>query len=87
MELNQKIKFKRNIEVTVLNGEKAMIDFATGNYYIIKGVGNVIWDMLKEEITAEEIINRLLEEYEVSREECENSVLEFLKKLEKADFI
>ena len=81
------MKFKRDIDVTVLNGEKAMIDFNTGNYYIIKGVGNVIWDMLKDEISVEEIINRLLKEYEVSPQECEKSVMEFLEKLEKSDFI
>ena len=87
MDKSRKIKFKKNIDVTVLNGEKAMLDFNTGNYYIIKGVGNDIWDMLYEEITVNEIIEKLLSEYDVSREECESSVLEFLEKLEKADFI
>ena len=87
MELTKTIKFKREIEVTNLNGEKAMIDFDTGNYYLIKGVGNVIWEMLYEEITPEEIIEKLLKEYDVSPEECEKQVIEFLEKLEKADFI
>ena len=66
---------------------KKQIDFNTGNYYIIKGVGNIIWDMLYEDITANEIIEKLLSEYDVSREECEKSVIEFLDKLKKADFI
>lgn len=87
MELTKPIKFKREIEVTDLNGEKAMIDFNTGNYYLIKGVGNVIWDMLYEEITVKEIIDRLLKEYDISPEECEKQVIEFLEKLEKADII
>ncbi len=87
MDLNKKIKLKQQINVTDLNGEKAMLDFKTGKYYIIKGVGNDIWDMLSEEITINEIINKLLSEYEVSHEECEKSVIEFLDKLEKANFI
>ena len=87
MELTKPIKFKREIEVTDLNGEKAMVDFNTGNYYLIKGVGNVIWDMLYEEITVKEIIDRLLKEYDISPEECEKQVIEFLEKLEKADII
>ena len=81
------IKLKKQIDVTELNGDKAMVDFNTGNYYIIKGVGNIIWDMLYEDITANEIIEKLLSEYDVSREECEKSVIEFLDKLKKADFI
>ena len=87
MDKNSKVTFKRNIDVTVLNGEKAMLDFNTGKYYIIKGVGNYIWDMLTTEITVNEIIERLLNEYDVSREECEGSVFEFLEKLKKADII
>ena len=87
MELTKPIKFKREIEVTDLNGEKAMIDFNTGNYYLIKGVGNVIWEMLYEETTPKEIIEKLLKEYDVSPEECRKQVIEFLEKLERADFI
>ena len=87
MDLNKKIKFKQQISTTELNGEKAMLDFNTGKYYIIKGVGNDIWDMLNTEITPSEIIEKLLLEYDVSREECEKSVLDFLEKLEKAEFI
>ena len=87
MDLNKKIKFKQQISTTELNGEKAMLDFNTGKYYIIKGVGNDIWDMLTKEITPSEIIEKLLLEYDVSREECEKSVIEFLDKLEKAEFI
>ncbi len=87
MNKDTPIKLKKNLEITELNGDKAMVDFETGNYYIIKGVGNIIWDMLYENITTNEIIEKLLSEYDVSREECEKSVMEFLDKLEKADFI
>ena len=87
MNKDSVIKLKKQIDVTELNGDKAMVDFNTGNYYIIKGVGNIIWDMLYEDITANEIIEKLLSEYDVSREECEKSVIEFLDKLKKADFI
>ena len=87
MNKDTPIKLKKSLEITELNGDKAMVDFETGNYYIIKGVGNIIWDMLYEDITANEIIEKLLSEYDVSREECEKSVMEFLDKLEKADFI
>ena len=87
MDKNRIVKFKKKIDVTILNGEKAMLDFNTGKYYIIKGVGNDIWDMLYEEIAVGEIIRKLLLEYDVSPEECEKAVIDFLDKLEKADFI
>ncbi len=64
-----------------------MVDFECGKYFLIKGVGNDIWDMIQEEITPNEIIEKLLTEYDVSPEECERSVMEFLGKMENLNFI
>lgn len=81
------IKLKKNLNVTDLSGEKVMIDFDSGKYFMIKGSGNDIWDLIQEDITVEEIIKKLLAEYDVSEEECEKSVLEFLGKLQEFSFI
>ncbi len=87
MELNSVIKLKKTVSVADLSGEKAMIDFETGKYYLIKGTGNDIWDMIQEEISVAEIIDRLLEEYDVTREKCTESVLNFLENLKTKGFI
>lgn len=87
MDKNTKIILKKKLNVTDLAGEKVMVDFESGKYFLIKGVGNDIWDMLQEEITPNEIIEKLLSEYEVSREECEKSVMEFLERMEELKFI
>ena len=87
MDKNTKIILKKKLNVTDLAGEKVMVDFDSGKYFLIKGVGNDIWDMIQNEITPNEIIDNLLSEYEVSREECEKSVMEFLEKMEGYNFI
>ena len=87
MEKNAVIKLITDINVTELAGEKVMIDFATGKYFMIKGVGNDIWDMLQSEITPEQIIEKLLTEYDVSKEECEKAVMDFLGKMRELQFI
>lgn len=87
MDKNTLIRMKKKLNVTDLAGEKVMIDFETGKYFLIKGTGNDIWDMLQEEITPAQIIEKLLSEYDVSREECEASVMEFLDKMKSFDFI
>ncbi len=87
MNRDTKIKMLKVLNVTDLSGEKVMIDFDSGKYFMIKGVGNDIWDMIQEEITVGEIIEKLLQEYEVSKDECEQSVLEFLNNLKKFDII
>ena len=87
MDKNATISIKKNLNVTDLSGEKVMIDFETGKYFMIRGVGNDIWDMLQEETTPAKIIENLLKEYDVSAEECEKSVMEFLTKLEELAFL
>lgn len=87
MEGSTKVKVKKQLNVTDLSGEKVTVDFDSGKYYLIKGVGNDIWDMIQEEITPDEIIDKLLSEYEVTREECAESVYSFLGKLEELGWI
>ena len=87
MDKNTKIVLKKKLNVTDLAGEKVMVDFDNGKYFLIKGVGNDIWEMIQNEITPNEIIEKLLSEYDVSREECEKSVVEFLDKMEGYNFI
>lgn len=87
MDKTEKLVLKKTLNVTDLSGEKVMIDFETGKYFMIKGVGNDIWDMLGSEITPEEIIKKLLSEYDVTPEECEKSVMEFLGKMRELEFI
>lgn len=87
MDNNSTVHMKKQLNVTDLSGEKVMIDFDSGKYYMIKGVGNDIWDMIQEDIKVVQVIKKLLEEYEVSEPECEASVLEFLDSLKKADII
>ena len=44
-------------------------------------VGGEIWKMLDEVETEEEIVDRLLEDYDVQREELQQDVREFLDRL------
>ena len=87
MDKNRTIHLTKQLNVTDLAGEKVMIDFDSGKYFMIKGAGNEIWDLLQEETTPAKIIDQLLREYDVSPEECEQSVLSFLDKMESYNFI
>lgn len=87
MERTATIKVLKKLNVTDLSGEKVMVDFEQGKYFMIKGVGNDIWDMLTDGITVEQIIKNLLAEYEVSEEVCEQEVLKFLNSLEEIGII
>lgn len=87
METTQKIVLKKKLDATDLAGEKVMIDFETGKYFLIKGAGNDIWDMIQEPVTVGDIVERLTSEYDVAQEECRASVVEFLDRMKLLEFI
>lgn len=85
--LDKTIKIEKNLDVTELDGEKVMIDFDSGKYFMIKGAGNDIWDMMKDDIKVETIIDKLLEEYDVEKKECQESVFTFVNQMKDYGFI
>lgn len=87
MNRSAAIKVLKKLNVTDLSGEKVMVDFEQGKYFMIKGVGNDIWDMLEDGIPVEQIIQKLLEEYDVTEEVCEAETLKFLESLEQIGVI
>ena len=49
----------------------------------LRGSANFVWDILKEGATEEELIEKLLEKYDVSREVVTKDLNDFLEKLRK----
>lgn len=88
-EVNLKDIISRNNEIddTDLDGEKVMMNLDKGQYFMMNEVGSRIWEILEESKSVEEIVQSLLNEYEVEKEQCESTVIEFLGQLNKADLI
>lgn len=82
-----RISVLKKPDVTDLAGEKVMIDFDSGNYFLLKGAAGDIWDGLADGVTPEDIVQKLLAIYEVDEAECRESTLSFLEQLQKIGFI
>lgn len=87
MEASTRIKILKAPEVTDLAGEKVMIDFDSGKYFMLVGSANDIWDALKDGISVEEIVTHLLELYDVEESVCREKTILFLEKLVEVGFI
>lgn len=77
---------KENI-VSDMGGEKVMLSVKNGNYYNLGQIGGYIWDAIAEPITVQGLIETLLEQFDVSQEECESQVGPFLAHLRKEGLI
>jgi Coenzyme PQQ synthesis protein D (PqqD) len=65
----------------VLAGESVILNMASGQYFALNPVGSQIWQWLQEPCTKEVVCQRLIAEYEVSREQCEAEVTALFAKL------
>ncbi len=77
----------KKLDVTDLDGEKVMIDFSTGKYFLLKGAANEIWDYIQDPITVSDILNKLMKVYDVPEDTCRDSIFSFLAQLKNYAFI
>lgn len=64
-----------------IDGEVVMLSIENSEYYGMDKVGSRIWDLIEKPITLKQLIDKLMEEYEVSEQQCAEDTLIFLYKL------
>lgn len=87
MTENSKVRLIKNLDVTDLDGEKVMIDFSSGKYFLLKGAANEIWDFIQNPIIVSDILQNLMNVYDVPEDTCRESIFSFLTQLKNYEFI
>lgn len=66
----------------VLCGEAVIMQLEVGRYYGLKGVGARVWELVQETTSVGEIVDRLVDEFDVDTERCRADLCELLRRLE-----
>jgi hypothetical protein len=64
-----------------IDGEVVMLSIENSEYYGMDKVGSRIWELLEKPLTFKELVAKLMDEYEVTEEQCGEDTMAFLKKL------
>lgn len=64
-----------------IDGETVMMSVENGAYYGLDDIGSRIWKLIEKPINVSDLIDTLLEKFDVDRETCEKDVLTFLNEL------
>jgi len=64
-----------------IDEEVVMLSITNSEYYGLDKVGSRIWELLESPVSMKELVRMLLEEYDVSQEQCEIDTVTFLNKL------
>jgi len=67
--------------------ESAILDLKSGQYYGLNPIGTRIWALIQEPTSVVDILSKLLNEYEVDAERCENDLLTLLEELERKGLV
>lgn len=74
----------RKAACRVINGEAVIVDPSTSRLYSLNPIATLIWEMTSEKACVEDIVEKILEEFEVEREvverDCEKFVSDFADK-------
>ncbi len=72
---------------TDLGGEAVILNLKTGVYHGLDAVGARIWNLLAESRTVNDMLDALLQEYEVEPDRCERDLLALLQNLANSGLI
>lgn len=87
LELETHLKRAENILFSEIDQDKVMIDIERGAYFGMNPVAGEIWDMLETPQTPQQIIDKLLAEYEVDAETCQAETLAVLQRMTRLKLV
>ena len=70
-----------DVIVTELDGEAVLLNLETKLYFSLNATGVAIWKLLEEGLTLGQIGERLFQEYDVTPEKAQQSVLDLVGQL------
>jgi hypothetical protein len=85
--MSNSIQISKDILAQELDGETVLLDLASDSFFGLDAVSTRVWQLLQDGAEPGEIVDSLLEEYEVGREVLERDISELLGQLEQSGLI
>ena len=85
--LNTIIQRNNEILTSDVDGEKVMMSIQQGEYYGLGKTGTFIWDHIESPIKVRELIQLIVQAYNLDEEQCFHDIIPFLNNLVEKDLI
>ncbi len=79
--LNSKFSISENAIAQTMPEETIILDLESEEYFSLNSLGTMIWDLVVEDISVQEIIGKIAAKCEVDVQILEKDVIKFLSKL------
>ena len=75
------------LTANVTGSETVIAGFRRGNYYALDAVGARVWELVQQPIAADELQRAIVDEYDVTLEQCQSDLFALLEQMEKEGLI
>ena len=86
MSFSSNTILERNPDIicSKVDDEIVMMNIVGGTYFGLDTTGAIIWELLEEPLSLDQLIKPLVKKFEISQNQCENDCMDFfLHMLEK----
>jgi ornithine carbamoyltransferase len=87
MNLNQKVTFADTVFAQEVDGEMVLLDMNSENYFGLDTVGTDIWHAMQGKESLQEVLEVLLDQYEVEEDVLKKDLLDFVAKLQESGLV
>ena len=75
------VRVSKDVIVQELEGEAILLNMQDGMFFGLNPVAKRMWELLTELGESEKVLNRLLEEYDISEEQLRRDFKDFIDRL------
>lgn len=87
IQSDQKIQISPEVLFQEVAGEIVLLDLDSENYFGLDAVGARIWSLLQTGSRMDEVVDALLQEFDVDRDTLETDVADLVERLAEAGLI
>lgn len=70
-----------------MDGEKVMLHIENGKYYALDSISSRIWELIEQPQSIACLVEALIKEYAVTRQQCQDDIIAFLQELYSQELI
>ena len=85
--LSSHVRVNKDVVFRDLEGEVVLLNLKAGVYFGLDPIGTRIWHLMQEHPSLQEVLDAMVEEYEVRKGQCEHDLLRFAGLLQEKDLI
>lgn len=87
MDLSQKVEFSDTVFAQEVDGEMVLLDMKSENYFGLDSVGTDIWQAIEEKKVLQDVLDTLVEQYDVEEEVLRKDLISFVEKLQESGLV